>query len=59
MTTIDRVYRLCEQGVDMEIITMVLRSEGVDDTEIAEAYGHMATLGPTEIVRGQYYMRVS
>jgi len=54
----ERVYRLCQQGVDMEIITMVLRSEGVSDTDIANAYDYMATLGGTEIVKGQYYMLV-
>lgn len=59
MTTRERVYRLCEQGIEMEVITMVLRSEGIDDSEIADAYGYMATLGPTEVVKGQYYMRIA
>lgn len=58
MTTQERVIRLCEQGIDMQLITLVLRSEGIPDAEIAQAYDHMASLGPTEIVGGHHYMRI-
>lgn len=54
----ERVIRLSTAGVDMEMITMILRSDGIPDSEIANAYDHMATLGETEIVKGQYYMKV-
>jgi hypothetical protein len=59
MTIQERVVRLAEQGIDMEIITMVLRSEGVPDNDIADAYDYMATVGPTEVIKGQYYMKIS
>lgn len=59
MTIQERVIDLSRAGIDMEIITMVLRSEGVNDSEIAQAYDHMATLGSTETVKGQFYMRIN
>lgn len=54
----ERVYRLSAFGVEMETMTMVFRSEGISDTDIEDAYSYMATLGPTEVNRGQYYMRI-
>jgi hypothetical protein len=54
----ERVLRLSLQGVDMETMTIVFRSEGFSDEDVSDAYGYMATLGPTVSDKGQYYMRI-
>lgn len=52
-----RVLIMSAQGVDIEMMTMVFRSEGFSDTEIAAAYDTAAESTTTEVVRGQFYIR--
>lgn len=58
MTTTQRVIAWAEQGVDIELMTIILRSEGVSDSEIRAGYDEVSSLSTTEIVRGQYYIRL-
>lgn len=55
---LERVINLSANGVDIETMTMVFRSEGYHDEEIAEAYGTIGGFSTTEAVRGQYYFRL-
>ena len=57
MTTTERIFDLARMGVDIELITMILRGDGVADSEIASAYDEVAQHTTTEVVRGQYYIR--
>lgn len=58
MTITQRVITWARQGVDIEMMTMILRSEGVPDSDIRAEYDEVALTSSTEIVRGQYYIRL-
>lgn len=58
MTTIERIFDLARKGVDIQLITDLLRSEGVPDTDIRAGYDEIAHHSSTEVVRGQYYIRL-
>lgn len=42
MTTLERVIAWANQGISMDVTTMILRSENVADSEIASAYNEIA-----------------
>lgn len=54
----DHILDLARRGVDIETITMVLRSMDFQDSEIALAYDEVSEVTSTEVVRGQYYIRL-
>lgn len=55
---LERVIHLAANGVDIETMTMVFRSEGYHDEEISEAYTTVGGFSTTEAIRGQYYLRL-
>lgn len=58
MTLTQRVTELAGRGIDMATMTMVFRSEGISDADIADAYEEVALYSSTEVERGTYYMRL-
>lgn len=56
MTISERIHGLSLAGVDIETITMVLRSEGVPDSDIEAGYQDVSRYTNTEIRRGQFYI---
>ena len=57
MTITERILHLSGLGADIEMITMILRSEGITDSEIRAGYDEVSSSTDTEIIRGQYYIR--
>jgi hypothetical protein len=58
MEITQRILDLSRQGVDIELITAILRGEGIDDSLICTAYDEVAKTTTTDVVRGQYFIRV-
>lgn len=56
MTIAERIHRMSLQGVDIETITMVLRSEGITDADIRAGYSEVSGFTNTQVIRGQYYI---
>lgn len=44
METLQRIQDWAAQGISMDVTTMILRSEGVPDEEIASAYDSIISL---------------
>lgn len=57
MTLTQRISEMAGRGVDIATITLVLRSEGISDEGIAQAYDEVAAVSETEIVGGSYFIR--
>lgn len=50
MTILERMTRMVDAGVSTDVITMVFRSEGVLDTDIAAGYDCLLQSGQYEVV---------
>ena len=50
MTTIERVMDWATNSISTDVTTMILRSEGVPDEEIREAYNTVARMPEYEIL---------
>lgn len=48
---IERLERWARQGISMDVTTMILRSEGVPDAEIAAVYDLMLETHDVEVER--------
>lgn len=57
MTIAERILHLSGLGADIEMITMILRSEGITDSDIRAGYDEVASHTDVEIIRGQFYIR--
>lgn len=58
---IERMAELFSSGVSVDVVTMVLRSEGVLDTDIAAGYDSLVQSGRYRLrtERGIYYLDAS
>jgi hypothetical protein len=54
---VEWILEMAAQDVPMDVMTAVARSDGYDDSDIAEAYDEVAQYTSTEIVGGQFYIR--
>ena len=41
MSVYDRVVEMSTAGIDVQVMTIIFRSEGIADAEVAEAYAQM------------------
>lgn len=53
---VEWILEMAAQDVPIDVMTMIARSDGYDDADIAEAYDEVAEYTSTEIIRGQYYI---
>lgn len=50
MTILERITAMADQGISVDVITMVFRSEGALDADIAACYNSLAQSGRYEVV---------